>query len=66
LRPYARPAMPKPTKTKREKKGSHLHVRLTDELKGKLELAAAREGMDLSTYARHSMIQRARELGIEV
>ena len=58
--------MPSPKKTKPEKKGGHLHVRLTADLKGKLELAAAREGMDLSTYARSSMIQRARALGIEV
>jgi uncharacterized protein (DUF1778 family) len=61
--------MPKPSKTSkpvREKKDSHLHVRLTDELKGKLELAAARDGLDLSSFARHCMIQRARELGIEV
>jgi len=49
-----------------EKKQSQLHVRLTDDLKRKLALAAAKDGMDLSTFARHSMIQRARALGVEV
>ena len=49
-----------------ERKKSHLHIRLTDDLKRKLELAAAREGMDLSTFARNSMIVRARTLGIDI
>jgi uncharacterized protein (DUF1778 family) len=58
--------MARPPKKAKDQKTSHLHIRLTDELKKKLELAAAREGMDLSTFARTSMIGRARGLGIEI
>jgi uncharacterized protein (DUF1778 family) len=58
--------MARPKKKAKEQKTSHLHIRLTDELKGKLELAAAREGMDLSTFARSSMIARARTIGVEI
>jgi hypothetical protein len=39
---------------------------VADDLKRKLALAAAKEGMDLSTFARHSMIQPARALGVDV
>ena len=58
--------MARPTKRKSERKESHLHIRLTDDLKRKLEIAAAREGLDLSSFARSLMIRRARELGIEI
>ncbi len=58
--------MGRPPKRESEQKKSHLHIRLTEDLKGKLELAAAREGMDLSTFARNLMIRRARELGIKI
>jgi uncharacterized protein (DUF1778 family) len=58
--------MARPPAKKNEKKMSHLHIRLTDDLKRKLEMAAAREGLDLSSFARNSMIRRARELNIEI
>jgi uncharacterized protein (DUF1778 family) len=58
--------MARPAKRTKDQKTSHLHIRLTDELKKKLELAAAREGMDLSTFARSSMIARARSIGVEI
>lgn len=61
--------MPRPTTTTKKKtapKSTYVHLRITEELKAKLEAAAAREGMDLSAFARNTMIRRARELGIEV
>jgi hypothetical protein len=58
--------MPRPPKPKKSAPLGHLHIRLSDELKRKLELAAARDGLDLSSFARTTMIRRARELGIEV
>lgn len=58
--------MARPPKKRSEKKLSYLHIRITDELKVKIELAAAREGMDVSAFARNLMIRRARELGIDV
>jgi uncharacterized protein (DUF1778 family) len=58
--------MGRPPKRDGERKQSHLHIRITQDLKEKLDLAAAREGMDLSTFARNLMIRRARELGIKI
>ena len=58
--------MPRPKKDKADRAEGHLHIRLHKEVKRKLELAAAREGMDLSTFARNTMIRRARELGIDL
>jgi hypothetical protein len=60
------PAKKKRTGTGAKGKGTYLHVRIDTFLKAKLELAAAREGMDLSSFARNMMIRRARELGIEI
>jgi hypothetical protein len=48
------------------KGGSYLHVRIPTHIKEKLELAAARDGLDLSNFARTTMIRRARELGIDI
>lgn len=58
--------MKRAPKRKEEVDATYLHVRISKAIKAKLELAAAREGLDLSNYARNTMIRRARELGIEI
>jgi uncharacterized protein (DUF1778 family) len=58
--------MPRPTKKTADKKENVIKVRVTDAQKRALDTAAAKDGMDLSAFARHLMIERARYLGIEV
>lgn len=43
-----------------------LRIRVTDAQKKAFEEAAARDGMDLSTYARVAMIEKARRAGVEI
>lgn len=47
-------------------KDSFIKIRVSEEQKKILEAAAARDGMDLSAFARHRMIERARALGFEI
>jgi uncharacterized protein (DUF1778 family) len=47
-------------------KETFIKIRVTDEQKRILEAAATRDGMDLSAFARHRMIERARALGFEI
>jgi uncharacterized protein (DUF1778 family) len=55
-----------PTKRKTEKKEGLVRVRVTDAQKRAFETAAAKEGMDLSTFARVAMIEKARRAGVDV
>jgi uncharacterized protein (DUF1778 family) len=59
-------AMPRPAKPKSEKKDLLLHVRVTEEQKKAFEAAASRSGMDVSTFARVCMLDRARTIGIKI
>jgi uncharacterized protein (DUF1778 family) len=43
-----------------EKKDASIRVRLTDEQKAIIEAAASRDGLDLSSYARVAMLEKAR------
>jgi uncharacterized protein (DUF1778 family) len=56
----------RPKKKAAEKKETVVKVRVTEGQKEALDKAAAKDGMDLSSFARHLMIERARHLGIEV
>lgn len=55
-----------PKKRTPDRKESFIKIRLTDEQKRVFEEAAQREGLDLSSYARNTMIQRAREAGFKI
>jgi hypothetical protein len=41
-------------------------VRVTDVQKRAFEASASKEGMDLSTFARVAMIEKARRSGVEI
>ena len=56
----------RPKKKSGEKKEAFIRVRVTDDIKQKLEGAATRDGMDLSTFARVAMIEKARRGGTEL
>jgi hypothetical protein len=56
----------RPTKKKGDLKEQMLRVRVTDVQKKAFENAAARDGMDLSTFARVAMIEKARRAGVEI
>jgi uncharacterized protein (DUF1778 family) len=55
-----------PPKKKADRKESIVRVRVTDGQKKAFDTAAVREGMDLSTFARVAMIEKARRAGIEI
>jgi uncharacterized protein (DUF1778 family) len=55
-----------PPKKKKDRKEDLVRVRVTDGQKRAFEMAAAKEGMDLSTFARVAMIEKARRSGVEV
>jgi len=55
-----------PPKKKSDRKENLLRARVTDAQKRVFEAAAAKEGMDLSTFARVSMIEKARRAGFEI
>jgi uncharacterized protein (DUF1778 family) len=55
-----RKPMPRRKKKPEEKKDASIRVRLTDEQKAAIEEAAARDGLDLSSYARVAMLEKAR------
>jgi uncharacterized protein (DUF1778 family) len=55
-----------PPKKKNDRKENLLRARVTDAQKRVFEAAAAKEGMDLSTFARVSMIEKARRAGFEI
>jgi uncharacterized protein (DUF1778 family) len=56
-----------PTKRRKaERKETFIKIRVTDEQKKVFEEAAAREGLDLSSFARNTMIQRARGAGFKI
>jgi uncharacterized protein (DUF1778 family) len=55
-----------PPKKKTERKENLVRVRVTDEQKTAFEAAAARSGMDLSTFARVCMLEKARAIGIKI
>jgi hypothetical protein len=56
----------RPKKRAADKKATVIKVNVTDAQKRALDAAAAKDGMDLSSFARHLMIERARFLGIEI
>jgi hypothetical protein len=56
----------RPTKAEPEKKKKLVKVGLNDAQFAALTAAAEKDGMDLSAFARHWMIERARALGIDV
>jgi uncharacterized protein (DUF1778 family) len=58
--------MVRPRKKADEKKDAFIRVRVTDDIKQKLEGAATKDGMDLSTFARVAMIEKARRGGTEI
>lgn len=58
--------MSRPTKRKTDLKEQTLRIRVTDAQKKAFEDAAARDGMDLSTFARVAMIEKARKAGTEI
>jgi len=55
-----------PPKKKSDRKENLVRVRVTDEQKTAFEAAAARSGMDLSTFARVCMLEKTRALGVKV
>jgi uncharacterized protein (DUF1778 family) len=55
-----------PPKKKTEFKEGVVRVRVTDTQKRAFEAAAVKEGMDLSTFARVAMIEKARRSNIEI
>ena len=61
-----RKSMVRPRKKAGEKKDAFIRVRVTDDLKKTLEAAAGKDGMDLSTFARVAMIEKARRAGTQV
>lgn len=63
---YRRNRTMRPKKKAADKKETVIKVRVTDAQKAALDAAAAKDGMDLSAFARHWMIERARHLGIDV
>jgi hypothetical protein len=58
--------MGRPAKKKTEKKDDLIRVRVTDVQKRAFEESASKEGMDLSTFARVAMIEKARRSGVEI
>jgi uncharacterized protein (DUF1778 family) len=58
--------MPRPEKKKGERKDLLLHIRVTEEQKRAFEAAATRTGMDVSTFARVCMLEKARAAGIKI
>jgi uncharacterized protein (DUF1778 family) len=58
--------MAAPKKKPATSKDTFIKIRVSDAQKRILEAAAAKDGMDLSAFARHRMIERARALGFEV
>lgn len=58
--------MPRPAKQKGERKDLLLHIRVSEEQKKAFEAAATRSGMDVSTFARVCMLERARAIGIRI
>lgn len=56
----------RPKKKAPDKKEDLVRVRVTDGQKRAFEAAAAREGMDLSTFARVAMLEKARRAGVEI
>ena len=59
-------SMVRPRKKAGEKKDSFIRVRVTPDLKGALESVALKDGMDLSTFARVAMIEKARRAGAQL
>jgi len=55
-----RSSMARRKKKPEEKKEASIRVRLTDEQKALIEAAAERDGLDLSSYARVAMLEKAR------
>jgi uncharacterized protein (DUF1778 family) len=64
--PRLRKRMVRPRKKTSDRKEAFIRVRVTDDLKKTLEAAAVRDGMDLSTFARVAMIEKARRAGTQV
>ena len=58
--PKLRRSMPRRKKKPEEKKDASIRVRLTDEQRSIIETAASRDGLDLSSYARVAMLEKAR------
>ena len=56
---------PKP-KAPSKRQETNIKIRVTDAQKRAIEAAAAKDGQDVSSFARHLMLERARALGIEV
>ena len=55
-----RKSMSRRKKKPGEKKDASIRVRLNNEQKAIIEAAAARDGLDLSSYARVAMLEKAR------
>jgi len=55
-----RKSMSRRKKKPGEKKDASIRVRLTDDQKAIIEAAATRDGLDLSSYARVAMLEKAR------
>ena len=55
-----------PKRRKAERKETFIKIRVSDEQKRIFEEAAARDGLDLSSYARNTMVLRAREAGFKI
>lgn len=56
----------RPKKRAADRKKNVIKVGVTDAQLSALEAAADKDGMDLSAFARHWMIERARVLGVEI
>lgn len=65
-RGYRLADMATPKKRPTKSTDTFIKIRVSDEQKRILEAAAMRDGMDLSAFARHRMIERARALGFEI
>lgn len=57
-----RKSVARPKKKISEKKAASVRVRLTDDQKAVIEAVATRIGMDLSTFARVAMLEKAETL----
>ncbi len=65
-RRYGLAHMATPKKRPTTSRDTFIKIRVSNAQKKVLEAAAAKDGMDLSAFARFRMIERARALGFEI
>ena len=63
---YRRTRVMRPKKKAADKRDTAVKILVTEAQKRALDAAAAKDGMTLSSFALHWMLERARVLGIDV